>query len=142
MRIHDVLRSKGDTVVTVRPQETVTRLLALLDEHVIGAMVVSSDGSGVEGIVSERDVVRRLHEHGPDLLEHTVGDIMTSEVHTCTPDDAIDDLMRLMTDRRVRHVPVLADGRLSGIVSIGDVVKFRIDELTSERDQLSAYIQS
>jgi CBS domain-containing protein len=142
MRIHDVLRSKGDTVVTVRPEETVSTLLGLLSEHGIGAMVVSSDGTGVQGIVSERDVVRRLQEHGPALLEHTVGDIMTSEVHTCSPDDAIDDLMRVMTDRRVRHIPVVVDGRLAGIVSIGDVVKYRIDELTSERDQLSAYIQS
>ncbi len=142
MRIVDVLRSKGDTVVTVDPGETVTRLLALLDEHGIGAMVVSSDGRAVHGIVSERDVVRRLHSDGPGLLERTVGDIMTSDVHTCEPDVAIDDLMRLMTDRRVRHVPVVRDGALAGIVSIGDVVKHRIDELTSERDQLSAYIQS
>lgn len=142
MRIHDVLRSKGDTVVTVRPEETVTTLLGLLSEHGIGAMVVSSDGRSVQGIVSERDVVRRLQEHGPTLLERTVGDIMTTEVHTCTPDDAIDDLMRVMTDRRVRHIPVVVDDHLAGIVSIGDVVKYRIDELTSERDQLSAYIQS
>ena len=141
MRIHDVLRSKGDTVVTVRPEETVATLLGLLAEHGIGAMVVSSDASTVQGIVSERDVVRRLQEHGPALLDHTVGDIMTSEVHTCTPDDAIDDLMRVMTDRRVRHIPVVVDGHLAGIVSIGDVVKYRIDELTSERDQLSAYIR-
>lgn len=142
MRILDVLRSKGDAVVTVDPGETVTRLLALLDEHGIGAMVVSSDGRAVQGIVSERDVVRRLHSDGPALLERTVGDIMTDDVHTCEPDVAIDDLMRLMTDRRVRHVPVVRDGALAGIVSIGDVVKHRIDELTSERDQLSAYIQS
>lgn len=142
MRIVDVLRSKGDAVVTVDPGETVARLLALLDEHGIGAMVVSSDGQAVQGIVSERDVVRRLHSDGPALLERSVGDIMTSDVHTCEPDVAIDDLMRLMTDRRVRHVPVVRDGALAGIVSIGDVVKYRIDELTSERDQLSAYIQS
>jgi CBS domain-containing protein len=142
MRIHDVLRSKGDAVLTVRPEQTVSALLGLLAEHGIGAMVVSSDGSTVEGIVSERDVVRHLQEHGSALLDRSVGEIMTSEVHTCTPDDAIDDLMRQMTDRRVRHIPVVVDGRLSGIVSIGDVVKYRIDELTRERDQLSAYIQS
>ena len=142
MRILDVLRSKGSEVVTVAPGETVARLLALLDEHGIGAMVVSSDGRSVQGIVSERDVVRHLHSDGPALLETTVGEIMTSDVHTCAPDVAIDDLMRLMTDQRVRHVPVVQDGALAGIVSIGDVVKHRIDELTSERDQLSAYIQS
>ena len=142
MRILDVLRSKGSEVVTVAPGETVARLLALLDEHGIGAMVVSTDGRSVQGIVSERDVVRHLHSDGPALLETTVGEIMTSDVHTCAPDVAIDDLMRLMTDQRVRHVPVVQDDALVGIVSIGDVVKHRIDELTSERDQLSAYIQS
>jgi len=142
MRISDVLRSKGDQVVTVTPGESISGLLALLAEHRIGAMVVSSDGRSVDGIVSERDVVRRLHTEGPALLEHTVGDIMTSDVHTAGPTEAIDDLMRLMTDERVRHVPVVIDGALAGIVSIGDVVKYRIDELTSERDQLSRYIQS
>ncbi len=142
MRVSDVLRSKGDLVVTVKPGESISGLLALMAEHGIGAMVVSSDGRSVDGIVSERDVVRRLHTEGPALLEHTVGDIMTSDVHTAEPSAAIDDLMRLMTEERVRHVPVVVDGALAGIVSIGDVVKYRIGELTSERDQLSRYIQS
>ena len=142
MRVSDVLRSKGDLVVTVKPGESISGLLALMAEHGIGAMVVSSDGRSVEGIVSERDVVRRLHTEGPALLEHTVGDIMTADVHTAEPSEAIDDLMRLMTEERVRHVPVVVDGALAGIVSIGDVVKYRIGELTSERDQLSRYIQS
>ncbi len=142
MRISDVLRSKGDTVMTVQPGETISGLLRLLSEHRIGAMVVSSDGHTVEGIISERDVVRALHTEGTKLLERTVGDIMTSDVHTCDLHTAIDDLMRTMTDKRVRHIPVVVEGELKGIVSIGDVVKFRIDELTSERDHLSAYIQS
>ncbi len=142
MRVSDVLRSKGDLVVTVTPGESISGLLALMSEHGIGAMVVSLDGRSVDGIVSERDVVRRLHTDGPALLDHTVGDIMTSDVHTAEPSEAIDDLMRLMTEERVRHVPVVVDGALAGIVSIGDVVKYRIGELTSERDQLSKYIQS
>ena len=142
MRISNVLRSKGATVVTVQPDETIKGLLRLLAEHRIGAMVVSTDGRTLEGIVSERDVVRALHTEGPALLDRKVSDIMTADVHTCGPEAPIDDLMRTMTDERVRHIPVVVDGVLRGIVSIGDVVKFRIDELTSERDQLSAYIQS
>lgn len=140
MRISDVLRHKGDRVVTVTAAETVASLIDLLDEHGIGAMVVSSDGHTVQGIVSERDVVRHLHSDGPSMLEKTVGDIMTDEVHTCGPDAHIDDLMRVMTEQRVRHIPVVVNDRLAGIVSIGDVVKHRIDELTRERDHLEAYI--
>lgn len=140
MRIADVLRRKGDLVVTVSPDETVRGLLSLLAEHGVGALVVSRDGRAVDGIVSERDVVRRLHADGERLLDATVAQIMTSEVHTCTPQDHVNDLMRTMTDARVRHIPVVVDGELRGIVSIGDVVKHRIDELTDERDQLTAYI--
>jgi CBS domain-containing protein len=141
MRISDVLRRKGDQVVTIAPEESVRTLLARLAEHGIGAMVVSDDGVTVRGIVSERDVVRRLHSDGDSLLDETVGEIMTSDVHTCQPKDTVDDMARAMTERRIRHVPVLSDdGRLIGIVSIGDIVKNRIDELTDERDQLTAYI--
>lgn len=142
MRISDVLRRKGDTVVTVAPGESVRTLLALLAEHRIGAMVVSADGTSVDGIVSERDVVRHLHDDGEQMLESTVSQIMTTDVHTCSPSDAVTDLMRTMTDQRIRHIPVVVDGALAGIVSIGDVVKHRIDELTVERDQLTAYISS
>jgi CBS domain-containing protein len=140
MRIADVLRRKGDQVVTVAPEETVRGLLALLAEHGVGALVVSRDGRTVDGIVSERDVVRRLHADGAQLLDEPVGQIMTSEVHTCTPQDHVNALMRTMTDARVRHIPVVVDGELRGIVSIGDVGKHRIDELTDERDHLTAYI--
>ncbi len=140
MRISDLLRRKGDLVVSVKPAQTVNELLDLLAEHKIGAVVVSSDGVTVEGIVSERDVVRRLPQFGPELLTAPVRDIMTTKVHTVPPDADLDDLMRVMTDGRFRHVPVLDDGRLVGIVSIGDVVKHRLDELESERDQLTAYI--
>jgi CBS domain-containing protein len=141
MRISDVIRRKGALVVTVRSDASVQRLLEVLEEHRIGAVVVSDDGSTVSGIVSERDVVRHLHTVGAGVLEQTVATIMTSEVHTCTPEDDIEDLARTMTDRRIRHVPVVVDGRLKAIVSIGDVVKWRIDELKTERDQLVGYIQ-
>lgn len=140
MRISDVLRRKGDEVVTIHPDDSVTDLLQRLREHRVGALVVSTDGRTVDGIVSERDVVRRLCTDGARLLDEKVSEIMTTEVHTCTPADYINDIMRTMTDQRVRHIPVLVDGELHGIVSIGDVVKHRIDELTDERDYLTAYI--
>ncbi|NDU71153.1 CBS domain-containing protein [Actinomadura sp. DSM 109109] len=141
MRIRDILRRKGDAVATVRPDATVRQLLAVLAEHNIGAAVVSPDGSAISGIVSERDVVRRLHEHGAALLDRPVSEIMTAEVRTCGPDDRVDDLRHAMTEHRFRHVPVIGDGRLAGIVSIGDVVKSAIDELESEREHLVDYIQ-
>ena len=140
MRISDVIRRKGGDVVTVAPDATVLSLIALLDEHGIGALVVSTDGRSVDGIVSERDVVRRLHAAGAGVLDLPVAEIMTAEVETCAPDVSIEHLMRLMTDKRVRHVPVVAQGALTGIVSIGDVVKHRIDELQVERDELVGYI--
>ena len=141
MRISDVVRRKGDEVVTVRPDETVERLLQLLADHRIGAVVVSEDGATVAGIVSERDVVRHLHSDGPDVVNATVSSIMTADVTTCDPEAPIEELARTMTDKRIRHVPVVVDGRLHAIVSIGDIVKNRIDELQAERDQLVGYIQ-
>lgn len=142
MRINDVLRRKGADVVTISPEETVTALLAELDRYGVGALVVSRGDGTVQGIVSERDVVRRLHAEGAALLEQKVSSIMTEEVHTCAPQDSVEDLMISMTQHRFRHVPVLVDDRLSGIVSIGDVVKTRLDELQAERDQLAAYIST
>lgn len=139
MRISDVLRSKGSAVATVTETTTVIGLLAELATHNIGAMVVVRD-KDVVGIVSERDVVRKLHENWPDLLRLHVSDIMSSVAVTCAPADAVDDLSALMTNNRVRHVPVLDDGRLAGIVSIGDVVKNRMEELQAEHEHLQAYI--
>lgn len=141
MHISDILRRKGHDVATVRPDDTVRSLIDRLAELRIGALVVSSDGQRVAGIVSERDVVRGLHASGASLLDRPVSSIMTVEVHTCEPSASVDDLMRLMTDQRIRHVPVVHDGLLAGIVSIGDVVKRRIDELQDERDQLVGYIR-
>ncbi len=140
MRIADVLRRKGDLVVTIAPDRPVRELLDALAEHQVGALVVSSGGGSVEGIVSERDVVRRLQSHGADLLDLPVRAIMTAQVHTAEPDASLEELMVLMTQRRIRHVPVVSRHQLVGIVSIGDVVKHRIDALQSERDQLTAYI--
>jgi CBS domain-containing protein len=140
MRISDLLRRKGDFVVSIKPDQSVTDLLDLLSEHGVGALIVSADGEKLDGIVSERDVVRKLQKYGSDLLLAPVSDIMTAQVRTCPPEMDLDDLMRVMTDGRFRHVPVTDAGRLIGIVSIGDVVKHRIDELQSERDQLTAYI--
>jgi CBS domain-containing protein len=142
MRISDVLRGKGASVVTVEPDTDVRTLLGVLAEHGIGAVVVSSDGRSIEGIVSERDIVRALAARGATVLSEQVSEIMTGEVQTCAPDAHIDELMRTMTQGRFRHVPVVVDGALAGIVSIGDVVKRRVDELESERDSLSRYITS
>jgi len=141
VKISDVLRYKAAGVVTIKPDDSVAQLLALLDEHRIGAVVVSSDGSTVEGIVSERDVVRHLHLTGRSVLDGTVSDIMTSDVTTGTAKDNIADLATTMTEMRMRHVPILDDeGKLAAIVSIGDIVKHRLSELQSERDQLRDYI--
>lgn len=141
MKISDVLRNKGEGVVTIRPDDTVHRLLEVLAEHGIGALVVSEDGASVAGIVSERDVVRHLHRSGAGVLDGPVSTIMTTPVTTADIDDELEALARTMTDRRIRHLPVTVAGRLHSIVSIGDVVKFRIDTLQSERDHLVGYIQ-
>ncbi|HEY5248714.1 MAG TPA: CBS domain-containing protein [Dermatophilaceae bacterium] len=141
MRISDVTRRKGGEVVTLRRDATVLRLLEVLEQQHIGAVVVSDDGFTVSGIVSERDVVRHLHTSGVGVLDATIDTIMTSDVQTCTPDDGIEDLARVMTERRVRHIPVVSNGKLVAIVSIGDIVKGRIDELQTERDHLVGYIQ-
>jgi CBS domain-containing protein len=139
MRIADVLRGKGGAVVTINPDATVAELLAGLAEHNIGAMVVAGP-DGIDGIVSERDVVRQLHSHGASVLSRPVETIMTTVVSTCSKEDTVDSLTLLMTENRVRHVPVLENGKLIGIVSIGDVVKTRMQELESEHQQLQSYI--
>lgn len=144
MRISDILRNKGTEVVVAPPGMTVRELLDVLKARNLGAVVVSAGGRAVDGIVSERDVVRHLTE-GAGILDQPVHTIMTpaDRIHTCTAKDSVDSLAELMTERRVRHIPVLDDdGLLAGIVSIGDVVKSRIGELKSERDDLEAYVSS
>jgi len=140
MRISDVLRVKGTQVVTVTPDTTVRRLLSVLAEHRVGAVVVSRDSASVDGIVSERDIVRALAVRGASVMAEPVTAIYTADVHTVTPQTELEDVARMMTERRIRHAPVMVDGRLHGIVSIGDVVKSRIGELESERSALSDYI--
>jgi CBS domain-containing protein len=140
MKIGDVLGAKpSKDVVTIAPDAGVRDLVAMLAEHNVGALIVSRDGTTVDGIVSERDVVRHLHHDGT-VVNNTVGAIMTESVETCERDTLLDDLMKMMTERRIRHVPVVEGGRLVGIVSIGDVVKHRIDQLQFERDQLDHYV--
>jgi CBS domain-containing protein len=140
MRVHDVLASKGsDAVHTIAPDATVRELLEVLAEHNIGALVVSADGATMLGIVSERDIVRKLRD-AEDARDTTVADIMTTDVRVCSPEDSFGDLMALMTTHRVRHVPVLDDGRLVGVLSIGDAVKHRMEQLEFERDQLNNYV--
>ena len=140
MLISDVLRVKGTQVITVVPDTTVRQLVAILAEHRIGAVVVSHAGSAVDGIVSERDIVQALAQRGAAVMSEPVTAIYTAEVHTVTPQTSIEEVMRMMTEHRVRHAPVVVDGSLQGIVSIGDVVKIRIGELETERTALADYI--
>jgi CBS domain-containing protein len=142
VQISQVLRRKGHDVVTVEGSESVRGAIALLVQHRIGALVVSADGRRIEGILSERDIARGLHERGAGLLADPVSSVMTAEVHTCIPTAGVHELAQMMTDRRVRHVPVVDGDALIGIVSIGDVVKARLDELEDERRQLVDYIQT
>lgn len=142
MRVKDVLVHKGAAVATVDPGATVADVIASLAKHGVGALVVTSDGRSIEGIISERDVVRALNLLGADLLAMAVREIMRVDVHTCVPTDQVSALARTMTDKRFPHMPVVVDGALSGIVSIGDVVKSRLDELETEHDQLIGYIFS
>jgi CBS domain-containing protein len=140
MQLSTIIAAKGDFVATIQPDATVADLIAMLSEHAVGALVVSADGRRITGIVSERDVVRAL-AHGPAVLQHPVATIMTAQVFCASPETHVDELMHLMTDKRVRHVPVTdQEGLLLGIVSIGDVVKSRLGELEGERAALMEYV--
>jgi len=140
MRISEVVAGKASQdIVTIGPDATVRELVALLAEHNVGAAVVSSDGASVSGIVSERDVVRRLNGND-QALSASVADIMTTNVSTCEPSSSLDEVRRVMTEGRFRHLPVVEDGRLVGVVSIGDIVKNHIAEVEFERDQLDSYV--
>lgn len=132
-------KDRGREVVSIAPEAGVRDLLALLAEHNVGAVVVTSDGATLEGIVSERDVVRHLHHDGT-VVNNTVRAIMTREVEVCRPDASLDEVMETMTRRRFRHLPVVSEGGLEGVVSIGDVVKAKIGQLEFERDQLDSYV--
>ena len=140
MNVETILRTKGRTVATIRQDETVSAAIDQLITRNIGALVVSDDGESVDGIVSERDIVHGLAEHGPDLLSLRLAEVMTRQVVTCDPSDSVDQLMAEMTNRRIRHFPVVQEGRLCGIVSIGDVVKSRLDEVEYEARSLRSFI--
>ena len=139
MRISDIIRHKGSDVATITPADSVRELLARLAENNVGALVVV-DGESVVGIVSERDVVRRLHSDGDTVLSANVGSLMTSMVRSTTLNESIDSVAEAMTEQRIRHMPVLRDGTLVGIVSIGDVVAARMRQLEADRGQLERYI--
>ena len=140
MRIHELLRGKGFHVITVRPGAPVREVVTLLNDYNLGSVVVSADGRQVTGIVTERDIVRRLVQ-GAEFLDGPVSAIMTAEVYTCTAQDSVESLMTVMTERRIRHLPVVDErGALAGIVSIGDAVKGHITQIEFERDQLQGYV--
>ena len=140
MRIHELLRHKGFAVITARPNATVLEVIDLLKEYNLGAVVVSPDGRRVAGIVTERDIVRKLAD-GTEFLNGPVSGIMTADVQTCLAKDSVQGLMEIMTEQRIRHLPVVDDhGRLAGIVSIGDAVKSHITQIEFERDQLEGYV--
>lgn len=140
MQISEILRRKGSDVVTIAPEASVRELLRVLAVHNVGALVVSADGVVLAGIVSERDIVRRLHHEGADVLDAPVSAIMTAVVHTCSPEDRVETLNATMTEHRIRHLPVVSEGRMIGVVSIGDVVKSQISELETEREHLVRYL--
>ena len=141
MKVRDILHAKGSRVATMRPETGVDTVIHRLRLDHIGAVVISTDGATIAGILSERDIVYGLVEHGAGLLEMTAADVMTREVVTCAPQDGIRDVMRKMTHSRIRHVPVVENGKLAGIVSIGDMVKHRLEEAEMEATVLrEAYI--
>ena len=142
MKIEDIVRKKGPAVVTISATATIAELVALLGEHNIGGVVVTADGRHIDGIITERDVVRHLASEGASVLERTVSELMTSQVLTGKPEDTLEETAHTMTYSRIRHLPVTRDGELAGIVSIGDVVKYRIDQLTDERNHLLEYLHT
>ena len=142
MLVSNLLEGKGTMVVTVTKEATVGDVVADLARHRVGALVVSPDGVQIQGIVSERDIVKRLSVLHTELLDEPVSSIMSTEVRVCSPGDDVESIMNLMTQHRFRHVPVVEGGRLVGIISIGDVVKSRIEELEKDRNELMEYISA
>jgi CBS domain-containing protein len=140
MDVETILRGKGRAVATIRPDDTVGAAIEALVSRNIGALVASEDGEAVDGIISERDIVHALGRHGVALLSMNVAEVMTRPVVTCAPTESVAELMAEMTNRRIRHLPVVSDGRLCGMVSIGDVVKNRLDEIEYEARSLRSFI--
>lgn len=140
MNVETILRNKGDWVATIRPDATIAEAVETLNRERIGALVVSADGNSVDGMLSERDIVTALDDYGEALLSRPVDQIMTRNVITCDPTDTVQELMAEMTNRRFRHIPVVREGRLRGIVSIGDLVKNWLDEVEFEANSLRSFI--
>ncbi len=140
LRVSAILERKGVAVVTIPRDAVLLAAAEALSRHSIGALVVSDDGRAVQGIVSERDVVRAFARFGTAAVKRGVADVMSTDVVTCERETTIDELMAVMSQRRIRHVPVLSDGGLAGIVSIGDIVKLRLDELEVENETLEQYV--
>ena len=140
MNVETILAGKGRDVMTIAPDATIADAVAMLETHRVGAAVVSTDGKTVTGILSERDIVHGLARHGGALLERRVEELMTRDVETCTGGDTDREVLALMTERRFRHLPVVEDGALAGIVSIGDVVKSRLDGILGEAEAMRDYI--
>lgn len=140
MNVETILRNKGSWVATIRPDATIADAVDMLNRERIGALVVSEDGEGVDGVLSERDIVIALAKDGAELMSRPVDEVMTRNVITCDPSDTVGELMAEMTNRRIRHLPVVKEGRLRGIVSIGDLVKNRLDEVEFEASSLRTFI--
>lgn len=141
MKVAAILKAKGASVATTPPDETVSTIVWELRSKNIGALVISEDGITVLGLIAERDIIHGLAEHGARLLGLRASQLMTQPVLTCAREDSVTTVMALMTRHRVRHIPVVEDGKLCGIVSIGDVVKHRLDELEMEANIIrEAYI--
>jgi CBS domain-containing protein len=140
MNVQTILRDKGDAVATIHQNATVDEAVTLLHQKRVGALVVSDDGEHVDGILSERDIVAALALYSSELLPLRVAEVMTRPVVTCVPEDSVAELMAEMTNRRIRHFPVLQNGKLCGIVSIGDLVKSRLDEIEFEASSMRSFI--
>ncbi len=140
MNVESVLNSKGSTVVTARPETPITAIAKLLTDARIGAVVISADNTRVEGILSERDIVNAVAARGEEALSLPASELMTRNVVTCAPEDHVADLMAVMTEKRIRHLPVVDEGALAGIISIGDVVRCRVQEISAEAEALRTYV--
>jgi CBS domain-containing protein len=140
MNVASILKGKGADIITAKADDAISVVASLLGEHSIGAVLVMGDGQDVQGVISERDIVRGLASSGTGCLNMKASELMTSNVISCAPSDTIDQVMSLMTDKRIRHLPVMEDGILKGFISIGDVVKRRMDEVEQEAAAMRDYI--
>ena len=140
MTVEKIIKAKGTYAPTVSPDANISDVISTLEADDTGALVVSADGQRIDGIISERDVVRGLEKFGASVLTHSVRDLMTKNVITCTVDDPVAGIMAIMNDKKIRHVPVVDDGKLAGIVGIRDIIKLRLDEVQKDADHMRSYI--